>query len=356
MGTLITGVDDMKNIQYFLLIFVVAGSIVHAVWEHDRAIYASQKGDWKYAYNLLTKTMVHNPSDTSVTYDMGVSAYRLQDYKHAAAYFDAVANNETVNKELKKQAYFNAGNSYAFQEKFDEAIERYAQALTIEPEDEHARHNKEIIERLKEQQKQQEKDSSQKNSSREDKAQNEKQESESSNNDQNDSNNPQNDNSNDNSQSKENNQDNNTSNNQSKESDFDNNSSSSQPQSSPGESSNNESSDNDEEKNNKVSSENSSSKHSEPNASSTPGEEDKDLQQDLASSPADPSSPQPQQLPPPSNGQKNYSQTKQERTQQPWLAQLLEEQDKKEAHNSAQLMRALMPRQGGGNETTRNKW
>ncbi|MBV2127672.1 VWA domain-containing protein [Arsukibacterium indicum] len=87
----------------------------------------------------------------------GNAAYRLGDYAGAArAFSEAAAQQPTAD------AYANLGNSLAMQQKYDEALASYQQALALNPEHQQAKQNAELLNQLQQQQqKQQQQDGQQ---------------------------------------------------------------------------------------------------------------------------------------------------------------------------------------------------
>ena len=77
----------------------------------------------------------------------GEALYRDGQFESAARAFSGVAG---------PQAHYNRGNALAMQEKYQDAIDAYDQALTEDPEMADALHNKELLEKLLQEQEQQE--------------------------------------------------------------------------------------------------------------------------------------------------------------------------------------------------------
>lgn len=121
---------------------------------HDRAVCAGQKGDWKSAQKLFTSALIHQPDDPQLLYDAGVAAYKLGEFAQANAYFSAAAQSEKAPDALRELAYFNAGNACVALEQLEQAIKEYEAALTISPDNERTRHNLELVKKMLEQKKQ----------------------------------------------------------------------------------------------------------------------------------------------------------------------------------------------------------
>jgi tetratricopeptide (TPR) repeat protein len=146
---------SIKVEKRFILIVVsvMFHSSAMAWFEHDRAIQALRSGDAARASSLLTSLVTDYPEDPEVLYDAGVVAYKKGEYVQAAAYFSSAVEYALKNESLKERAHFNAGNSCAKTGKFQEAIEHYTNALKINSTSEHARHNLEQVKKMLEQQK-----------------------------------------------------------------------------------------------------------------------------------------------------------------------------------------------------------
>lgn len=77
----------------------------------------------------------------------GNAAYRLGDYAGAAQAF-----SEAATQQPSADAYANLGNSLAMQQKYDEALTSYQQALALDPEHSQAKQNAELLKQLQQQQ------------------------------------------------------------------------------------------------------------------------------------------------------------------------------------------------------------
>jgi Ca-activated chloride channel family protein len=91
-----------------------------------------------------------SPADAAALFDdtewRGVARYRAGDYSGSAAEF--AESGDTRN-------LYNLGNAMAQMGQYDSAIDAYEQVLEMEPDNEDARHNLEVVKNFKEQQEQQ---------------------------------------------------------------------------------------------------------------------------------------------------------------------------------------------------------
>ena len=124
----------------------------HALFEYDRAITHAQKGNWEQSKDMLTKVLVDN-QNADVLYDTGVSSFKSGEFDKALSYFTKAAQSPTANKSLQEQAYFNAGNAHVKLKQLQDAIDSYDHALALNPSNEQAKHNKEVVKKMLEQQK-----------------------------------------------------------------------------------------------------------------------------------------------------------------------------------------------------------
>ena len=88
-------------------------------------------------------------------YNMGNSYYRQGKYEDATNYFKMAAERAEDN-ETKAKAFHNLGNSLFKQQELEKCIESYKQALLHDPKDEESRYNLAYAQKLLQEQQQQE--------------------------------------------------------------------------------------------------------------------------------------------------------------------------------------------------------
>ncbi|MAD74769.1 MAG: colicin transporter [Rheinheimera sp.] len=93
----------------------------------------------------------------------GNAAYRLQDYASAEQAFKQAAQQQP-----SADAYANLGNSLALQQKYDQAMASYQQALQLDPDHQQAKQNAELLKQMKQQQNQQQQNSEQQDGEQQD--------------------------------------------------------------------------------------------------------------------------------------------------------------------------------------------
>ena len=141
--------------KFFSLCMIFICHSMHALFSYDRAVSQAQQGDWPAAKHGLNSLLADSPHQPDLLYDAGVAAFKVEDYEKAYAYFSKVAQDTHANPLLQEQATFNAGNAQVKREKLQEALECYDKTLELNPNNEPAKHNKELVKKMLEQQKQQ---------------------------------------------------------------------------------------------------------------------------------------------------------------------------------------------------------
>jgi len=125
------------------------------LFARDRAAVRAQKGDWAGSKGMLQELLIQYPDNAHILYDLGVAAYKLNEFDQAHAYFTSAAHNAD-KKQLKEQALFNQGNVLFQQKKLQEAIDAYDSVLKINKLNKPAQHNKEVAQKMLDDQKEKE--------------------------------------------------------------------------------------------------------------------------------------------------------------------------------------------------------
>jgi len=93
------------------------------------------------------------PDRPELRYDLGAALYRLQQFPQAAEAFHRAAQRK--DSKIASDAWFNLGNSLFNEQKYDDAVKSYKNALILNHEDQEAKHNLELALRMKQIQQQQ---------------------------------------------------------------------------------------------------------------------------------------------------------------------------------------------------------
>lgn len=91
----------------------------------------------------------------NASFNLADAVYKQERYEESSALFDALVDNAPTENDLAK-VYHNLGNSLTQEQKLEEAIEAYKNALRINPNDAETRHNLALSKKQKQEQEQQE--------------------------------------------------------------------------------------------------------------------------------------------------------------------------------------------------------
>ena len=91
----------------------------------------------------------------NASFNLADAVYKQERYEESSALFDALIDNAPAENDLAK-VYHNLGNSLTQEQKLEEAIEAYKNALRINPNDAETRHNLALSKKQKQEQEQQE--------------------------------------------------------------------------------------------------------------------------------------------------------------------------------------------------------
>ncbi|MDR1155953.1 MAG: tetratricopeptide repeat protein [Bacteroidales bacterium] len=119
--------------------------------EGNRQYHAEKAEDAEKSYRRALD--VNGKSDRA-TFNLGDALYRQKKYEEAGREFEK-AVSEMTDKTDRAQAYHNLGNSYLQQQKLQESIDAYRQALRNNPKDDETRYNLSYAMNLLKQQEQQ---------------------------------------------------------------------------------------------------------------------------------------------------------------------------------------------------------
>jgi tetratricopeptide (TPR) repeat protein len=99
-----------------------------------------KKGEYDKSLDAYKKAREKDPSNVIVDYNMGNASFRKQDWDASENKFDEIIT-KSKDVSLKEKAYYNKGVSLTKQQKLEESIDAYKNALKLDPKDEDARHN-----------------------------------------------------------------------------------------------------------------------------------------------------------------------------------------------------------------------
>jgi len=125
-------------------------------------LYKQKKFDQSQQEYL--KAVSEAPANPAANYNLGNAQFRKNSFDEASKSFN-ISVEHADDKTMKEKAFYNEGVSYIKQQKTDESIDAWKNALKIDPNDEDARENleKALLEKKAKQPKDQKNNQQQKN-------------------------------------------------------------------------------------------------------------------------------------------------------------------------------------------------
>ena len=145
-----------------LTLFVILLNSVVVFAQHPNS--KIRKGNTAYkdssysdAEQLYREALMKDQSSYEASFNMADAIYKQERYSEANSLFKALSE-KTDDKIKKSESYHNLGNSLLKEQKLDEAIEAYKNALRNNPKDLDTKHNLAYAMRMKNQSQEQEKE------------------------------------------------------------------------------------------------------------------------------------------------------------------------------------------------------
>lgn len=109
----------------------------------EEGMKAYEEGRYEDALRDFEQAKKELPSSAALDFNRGNALYKLGRQEEAKEAYRRVA--ETERSDLKEKDYYNLGNAWAELGNAKEAVSAYRQALKLNPQDEDARHNLEVV-------------------------------------------------------------------------------------------------------------------------------------------------------------------------------------------------------------------
>jgi len=145
--------------------FSISIILLSTVQGQDKGSKAYESGKYEEARAYYEHILNNRKNDASAQFGLGATAYKQQDMEIATRSLNAVKNSD--NPSLAAKALYNLGNMFRDQQKMAESLAMYRKAIELDPMDEDAKINYELLKQVIKQhqnkeQEQQDQDSAQK--------------------------------------------------------------------------------------------------------------------------------------------------------------------------------------------------
>ena len=122
----------------------------------DKGKKAYEEGYYDEARVYYEHVLKNRKKDNGAQYGLGVTAYQQKDMETAARALNNAMNSD--DKSLASKAMYNLGNMFRDQQKMEESLALYRKAIELDPTDEDAKVNYELLKQVLQQQEQQQQD------------------------------------------------------------------------------------------------------------------------------------------------------------------------------------------------------
>lgn len=122
----------------------------------DKGKKAYEEGHYDEARVYYEHVLKNRKKDDRAQFGLGVTAYQQKDMETAARALNNAMNSD--DKSLASKAMYNLGNMFRDQQKMEESLALYRKAIELDPTDEDAKVNYELLKQVLQQQEQQQQD------------------------------------------------------------------------------------------------------------------------------------------------------------------------------------------------------
>jgi len=118
----------------------------------DKGKKAYEEGHYDEARVYYEHVLNNRKKDNGAQFGLGVTAYQQKDMETAARALNNAMNSD--DKSLASKAMYNLGNMFRDQQKMEESLALYRKAIELDPADEDAKVNYELLKQVLQQQEQ----------------------------------------------------------------------------------------------------------------------------------------------------------------------------------------------------------
>ena len=130
--------------------FSIIVLLMSALQAQDKGRKAYESGKYDEARAYYEHVLNNRKNDAAAQFGLGATAYKQQDMEIAIRSLNAVKNSDDPS--LAAKALYNLGNMFRDQQKMAESLAMYRKAIELDPMDEDAKINYELLKQVIEQQ------------------------------------------------------------------------------------------------------------------------------------------------------------------------------------------------------------
>ena len=129
-----------------ILLFAFGSTSVWADLNRSKVkagVKAFDESQYDKSLQHFQDALLDDPENPLGHYNVAEALYKNKKYEEAIKSYQKSLNSEDIT--LRKKAFYNLGNSYYQMNKYQEAIQNYIKALELDPNDQDAKHNLELV-------------------------------------------------------------------------------------------------------------------------------------------------------------------------------------------------------------------
>ncbi|MCK5453526.1 MAG: tetratricopeptide repeat protein [Calditrichia bacterium] len=139
---------NIYNISIWIVLFLVSAMVLPGKAEMDRSkvmkgIKSFEKEQWDESLQHFQDALLDDPEHPVGHYNVGESLYKKKNYEEALKSYEKALSTPEIA--MREKIYYNLGNTYYQLNKYQEAIQSYIKALDLDPDDQDAKHNLELV-------------------------------------------------------------------------------------------------------------------------------------------------------------------------------------------------------------------
>jgi len=134
-------------IIFFILVLLL--SVANPGWcdlsrgKIKQGIKAYENSQWDESLQKFQDALLDDPEHPVGHYNVAEALYQNKKYEEALKSYEKSLSSQDLA--LKQKSYYNLGNTYYQLNKYQEAIQNYIKALNLDPNDQDAKHNLELV-------------------------------------------------------------------------------------------------------------------------------------------------------------------------------------------------------------------
>ncbi len=129
-----------------ILLFALGSTSVWADLNRSKVkagVKAFDESQYDKSLQHFQDALLDDPENPLGHYNVAEALYKNKKYEEALTSYEKSLNSQDIT--LREKAFYNLGNTHYQMNKYQEAIQNYIKALELDPNDQDAKHNLELV-------------------------------------------------------------------------------------------------------------------------------------------------------------------------------------------------------------------